>query len=448
MGEAELIDMKSRHSCWTLFIQLGLVAMLGLAQGIAAGQQVSTINYDEAKVAAAPLLDPLVMSNGTPVRTANQWFAMRRPEILHLLEEKVYGRTPPNANIALHYKVMESDGRALNGRAIRRQVDIYFSPRRASGPTMHLLLYLPANATGPVPLILGLNFDGNQSVLNDPAIRLNPVWVQLSDDKSALPTPRLPAESTRGTESQRWQVEKILARGYGLATAYYGDIEPDFGNAVQFGVRPLFYAKGQQSPAPGDWGAIGAWAWGLSRALDYIQQAETKVDAHRVVVTGHSRLGKTADWAAAQDLRFVAVLSNESGKGGASLFRRVFGENIEHLNASFPHWFCGNFAQWVGRDAEVPFDGNLLLSSLAPRPLYVATAHEDQWGDPRGEFLSAVSASRVYELLGKQGLGTTEMPPVNVHIGHTVAYHIRSGKHDVTEYDWDQYLDFLDTQLH
>ena len=440
--------MKSRHYGWTLFIQAGLAAMLCLAQGVGAGQQIPGYNYDEAKVGSGPLLDPLVMSNGMPVRTASEWLAMRRPEILHLLEENVYGHTPRNAQIPLRYKVQESDDRALRGRAIRRQVIIYFTPRRDSGPKMHLLLYLPLNATGPVPLILGLNFEGNQSVLNDPTIRLNPVWVQVSDSKVTPPKPRQPAESTRGTESQEWQVEKILLRGYGFATVYYGDIEPDFNNAVQFGVRPLFYAKGQQSPAPDDWGAIGAWAWGLSRALDYIKQAEKKVDPRRIAVTGHSRLGKTANWAAAQDLRFAAVLSTESGKGGTSLFRRLFGENIEHLNGAFPYWFCGNFAKWVGRDAQVPFDGNLLLSLLAPRPVYVASAHDDLWCDPRGEFLSAVSASRVYELLGQQGLGTTEMPTENVHIGHTIAYHIRSGTHDVTEYDWDQYLNFLDTQFH
>ena len=209
-----------------------------------------------------------------------------------------------------------------------------------------------------------------------------------------------------------------------------------------------FFAPGQTTPKPDDWGAIGVWAWGLSRALDYLV-TDPLIDPTRIAVTGHSRLGKTVNWAAAQDTRFAAILSTESGKAGQSLSRRVFGETVAHLEDSFPYWFCANYAQWSGRDTEIPADGNLLLSLLAPRPVYVASAEGDQWSDPRGEFLSAVSASHVYALLGEPGISTQTMPPADTPTDPTrfVAYHVRTGKHDVTAYDWDQYLNFLDAHF-
>ena len=212
-------------------------------------------------------------------------------------------------------------------------------------------------------------------------------------------------------------------------------------------MRQLFLDPGQAASAADAWGAIGAWAWGLSRAVDYLA-SDRDVDAKRIVVTGHSRLGKVADWAAAQDLRIAAVLSTESGKGGQSLSRRQIGETLEHLEHSFPYWFCANYAKWVGHDQEIAADGNLLLSLVAPRPLYVASAAGDEWSDPRGEFLSALSASSVYKLLGASGLVDSTMPLVDQPLLEgNVAYHIRSGKHDVTQFDWEQYLNFLDLQF-
>ncbi len=214
---------------------------------------------------------------------------------------------------------------------------------------------------------------------------------------------------------------------------------------AQYSVRQLF-RPANQPERPNEWGAIGAWAWGLSRALDYLQ-LDPLVDAHRVAVTGHSRLGKAADWAAAQDVRFAAVLSTESGHGGQSIQRRALGETVAHLAHSFPYWFAPAYQQWVGRDAEIPADGNLLLSLVAPRLLYVASAEGDEWSDPKGEFLSALSASRVYRLLDQPALAPdTPMPAVDQPVGLNtdVAYHDRTGKHDVTAFDWEHYLDFLD----
>ncbi len=404
-------------------------------------------NYTETQ-AAGSMLDPLRRADGTEIRTRAAW-SRHRAQLLQAFAEDVYGRVPEAAlHLPLRSKVVEQDAPAFDGLAIRRQVDISLTPGE-DALVMHLLLYLPAaearRARVRVPAIVGLNFQGNASVSDDPGIRATPVWQAAA--RRGDPPVRVPfAEASRGAQRTQWQVKMLLQRGYGFATVYYGDIEPDYKNAAQLGVRARYVDAGQSEPAPDAWGAISAWAWGLSRVLDYLV-TDRRVDAREIVVTGHSRLGKAADWAAAQDGRFAALLSTESGKGGQSLYHRNFGETVAHLERSFPYWFCGNFAQWVGRDAQIPVDGNLLLALIAPRPLYVASAQEDLFSDPRGEFLSAGSVGGVYALFGRQGLGTSTMPQPNAPIQHDVAYHVRTGVHDVTAYDWEQYLRFLDQEF-
>jgi hypothetical protein len=392
--------------------------------------QPSQENYDEAKVPRYTLPDPLVMQSGQPVKDAKTWTARRRPEILAIYETEVFGRSParpPKPN----YEVVSVDRQALGGKAERKIVTVYFGGK--TDPRMNLLVYLPTSAKRPTPVFLGLSFNGIHAISNDPGVPLQEVWMRDSATKQWVK--RTAEEKTRGAEAQRWQAERILDAGYGLAVAYYDDIEPDFDGGMKFGVRA------KTAPADDAWAAIGAWAWALRCAMDVLER-DREIDAKHVAVMGHSRLGKTALWAGAQDTRFSIVISNESGEGGASISRRMFGEQTRDLNAHFPHWFDGNFKKYSDHEDQMPFDSHMLMSLIAPRGLYVASAEEDRHSDPKGEFLGAAEASKVWELFGKKGIGTMEMPALQHPVGQDVRYHIRAGKHDVTAYDWEQYLKF------
>ena len=287
--------------------------------------QPADTNYDENKVPEYQLPSLLEDQAGHPVTTKRDWEQRRRAEIMRLFEDHVYGATP-SRQLRVRYETIESDKQALGGTATRKQVAMFFGEDKLR---VDLLVYVPNDTDGPVPAFLGLNFFGNQTVHADPVIRINPGWMRSRDDIGVVN--HRATEKTRGAYASRWQVETVLRRGYAIVTLYCGDVDPDtYNHDFSDGVHPLFYEDGQTTTKPHEWGTIGAWAWGLSRALDYLE-TDGQINASQVAVLGHSRLGKTALWAGAQDERFALVISNNSGCGGAALYRRCYGERIHHM---------------------------------------------------------------------------------------------------------------------
>jgi hypothetical protein len=391
-------------------------------------------NYDEAKVPAYTLPDPLVMADGTPVKDAATWRKKRRPEILELFAEQVYGQTP-KAKIKLRTEVLEIDKTAHNGLATRKQVRVWFGPN-ADAPAMDLLIYLPNNIKGRVPAFLGLNFNGNHTVQPDNDIRVTKSWVRTKGNVAT--------DKDRGEGASRWPVDMILKRGYAVVTAYYGDIDPDFDDGFKNGVHTLF----PRSAKPNEWGTIGAWAWGLSRAMDVLEK-EKEIDSSKVVLHGHSRIGKAALWAGAQDERFAIVISNDSGEGGAALARRNYGETIAHLTAPtrYAYQFAQNYSKYAQDPGASPIDAHMLISLIAPRPLLLQTGTTDKWSDPKGEYLAALAAAPVYKLLGQTALAAKDVPRAGETVMTTLGYHMHAGGHGMVPADWDVFLKFMKAYL-
>jgi len=398
-------------------------------------------NYDESKVAPYTLPELLQCADGTSVTSSVEWRAKRRPELLHLFETQIYGRAPGRP-AGMTFEPGLVDRNALQGRATRKEILILLHGR-ADGPQIHLMLYVPNHVGKPVPAMLGLNYYGNQSVHADPGITMSRRWMRPTREMG-IENNRA-TEASRGKHASRWPLELALQRGYAVATFYYGDIEPDHRGGRREGIRGDVARSYGLVVGSDDWGAIAAWAWGLSRALDYLE-TDPDIDAKHVAVFGHSRHGKTALWAGALDERFALTISNDSGEGGASLSRRTYGERTSDLVRAVPYWFCGNYVRYADRETEMPVDAHMLVALSAPRPVYIASAVEDRWADPFGEFLAAKYASPVWRLFNREGLGVTELPRLDQSVGQSVGYHVRTGDHDITAYDWRQFLDFADRQ--
>ena len=402
--------------------------------------QQFTPNYDESKVPQFVVPDPLLTFKGKKVKNAKDWEKKRRHELVEFFTQNMFGEIPGELKIS-SFEVVEESIDAINGKAKRKQVELIFE-RNGKKLDFTILMYLPKNVE-KAPIFVGYNFDGNHTVSTDVNVIISDAWTQ-NNPSLGIVYNRL-TEQSRGTSTNRWAIEKMIDAGIGLATIYYCEVDPDK-NDFSDGIHPLFYVDDQKQPANNEWGSIAAWSWGLSRAMDYFE-TDSDVDASKVIVFGHSRLGKTSLWAGATDKRFAAVISNDSGCGGAALSKRKIGETVGRINTSFPHWFCKNFHNFNDKEELLPVDQHEMLALIAPRPLYVASAEEDKWADPRGEFLGAYYATPVYQLFGKKGIESIEMPTVNQPIQNTIAYHIRTGKHDVTDFDWEQYIKWAKEQL-
>jgi hypothetical protein len=381
-------------------------------------------NYDEAKVPAYTLPDPLVTAAGTRVTSARMWTRERRPELLRLYEKHIYGRVPANAP-KVRWEVAETDSRAHDGAALLKRVIGHVGPK-PDGPQIRVSVYTPANTTKRAPIILLLNFGGGPARTGAAATGAR--GGQGRGNAAAGDPPN---------------AADILARGWGYAVVGYNDIQPDRADAWTEGVIGQTLAPGQNRPAADEWGTIGAWAWGASRIADYLE-SDKNVDASRIALYGFSRLGKTVLWAAAQDLRFKAVFSGCAGEMGSALARRDWGETVDDMAQNFAWQFSESFQQWPGRWSEMPVDAHMLISLIAPRPVFVTGGTGDQWADPKGEFLAQVAAGPVYRLLGARDLGTATYPsPDTPVVAGDLAFNLHSGGHTATPGEWALFAEFL-----
>ncbi len=403
------------------------------------------VNYDESQVGSYVLPDPLTAADGSRITTARAWMSKRRPEIVKMFEEQQYGKAPGKpADLA--FDIQDKGTPAFDGRVIRKQVRITFTKNKSgtrdkSGPSIQLLIYTPAVAKKPAPLLLVMGWGANGAAVNDPGVISNPVW----NAKEKKRNPYVPGV---GRTFGHVDVLPLIEAGLGVATFNYGDVDPDDLDAIQGGIRQLYLKPGAVLPASDEWGSIAAWGWGISRVIDYFE-TDKAVDSRRIAIHGVSRLGKTVMWAGAHDTRVAATIASCSGEGGAAISRRNYGETIAHLTAPtrYPYQFAANYAKWAGFPDKAPMDGNLLVALHAPRPLLLQTGTTDNWSDPKGEFVAAVDAGRVYKLLGKQDLGTDIWPGANQPILHDLGYVMHEGGHGTLPSDWPVYIDFLKMHL-
>lgn len=383
-------------------------ALFVLCASVSAAQDGRPIiSYDESKIKPYTLPEMLIANDGTPITTTRQWERIRRQELLTTFAQELYG-SMPEGKVKQHFRVLKTDPSFAAGRATHKTVEMTF--KRGSNTHSAIIHVYTPNRVKCAPMFMF--FCGEIS------------------------------------EPMPW-FEQLLDAGFGLCTGDNNQFFPDRQNDPQVYAQSVlslwgYTAEGELPKTMSR--AIGCWAWGHSRALDYLER-DRDVDAQRVVVMGHSRGGKLAAWAAANDTRFAAAILNNSGCGGAALFRRKFGEHAHRLNRSFPYWMCANFHQYNERDHEIPVDQHQLLALIAPRPLYVASGSEDLWADPKGEFLGLAHAEPIYNLYGHIGVGTQEWPQIDTPIGQRAAYHVRTGGHGVMAYDWEQYIRFASKWL-
>jgi hypothetical protein len=421
-----------------LFMLMMVLSIPGIGQKERLNRMIAgfPVNYGEDSVGTYSLPDLLKLQHGKTVQNAATWNKKRRPEILRLVEENQFGKIPPKP-AEMSFNVFDKGTLAFDGKAIRKQVTVCFT-RDTSVYKMNLLIYLPSKMGKPCPLLLILNFSANSSVVNDPGVISGDVW---SRDRKKVP-------ASSAASFGKLPVDLFISKGIGIATVYYGDIEPDFKNGVQYGIRGQYLKPGMTQPAPDEWGAIAAWAWGLSRAMDYFEK-DASIDAKRIIIQGTSRLGKTVLCAGAYDTRFRMVIASCSGEGGAAISRRNYGENLSHLTdtSRYFYQFAANYHRYAGHEDRLPVDAHMLVALMAPRPLLLQTGDSDYWSDPKGEFLAAEAAASVYKLFGEKGPGTSMPEAGDKSLLNTLGYYMHKGGHGLVPGDWDIFIEFINKHL-
>ena len=382
------------------------------------------------------LPDPLAMFNGERVTSSEQWSNQRRPELKALFQHYMYGFMPPSP-ARIESTVERTDKKFFGGKATRKEVTISFGPPGA--PDIHLLLVVPNARKQSAPVFLGLNFCGNHTAVSDSSVALPAVWMPKSCPGC---TNNHATDAGRGTQVDVWAVEQSIDRGYAVATFYHGDVDPDKPEFTD-GVHPFYLKPGQTQHGLHDWGTIAAWAWGLSRAVDYLI-TDRDIDSKRIAVVGHSRNGKATLLAAAFDTRIALAVPLQAGCGGTAPSRGKIGESVKQINEHFPHWFADEFKKFNEQPERLPFDQHCLVALCAPRPVLLANAIEDTWANPEGQFEMLKAADPVYRLLNAGGLEAKQMPPPGKLIDSSLGYYIRPGKHSMTKDDWKIFLDFAD----
>lgn len=379
--------------------------------------------YDESKVPKYDLPELLISAEGDTISSADDWINVRRPQVLSLFGNLVYGQVPfPESPVITDIIMQDVNKDFMGGKGTRKEILIRFSNEKGTAG-MTILVFVPNKASKPVPAFMLLSFDNNKSL-------------RLEVD------PNFPNRLRN-----RWPIGEILDRGYAFISVYQQDLIGHNEVNFQRGIQPLFFKDGQSFPKANEWGVLATIGWGAMRALDYLETDED-VDHNKVALMGHSKLGKATLWAAAQDERFALAISAQSGCAGAALWRRRYGETLAKMVTRFPYWLCRNSWKFVNMEDDLPVDQHMLLALIAPRPVYIASGIDDTWADPQGEYLSAYHASKAYHLFGKSGLTSENSPPLGeAIIESNVGYHIRAGGHSVEMYDWQRFLEFADYHL-
>ncbi|MEH3112218.1 glucuronyl esterase domain-containing protein [Pedobacter terrae] len=390
-----------------------LIGLVSLSAGVCAQKtdrfMGEIVNYDEGAVPAYTLPDILLTTKGKKIKTVSAWKKQRRPELLALFEEHVYGKTPDSFD-SVKFMVTNENAVAMAGKAHLKEVTIT-AWNHGHSVSFPVVLFIPNKRTKPAPAFLLINNRNSRNT--DPA---------------------------RVEKSTFWPAEMVIDNGYAIAAFHHSDVAPDRKDSYQNGVLKQLFPEVLEKD--NGMKAIGVWAWAASRVMDYFK-TDKDIDFNKVALVGHSRGGKTSLWSAAQDQRFAMVFSSCSGSTGASLARRKYGETISLINKQFGYWFNNNYKKYSNDVNSLPVDQHMLIGLIAPRPVYTTNATEDRWADPYGSFLSLRNAKAVYDLYGEKVALPKNMPGVNMPIIHSaIGYHFREGKHDLNVYDWTNFIRF------